>query len=181
MLTRDLYHHLSEQFQFFKGNVTLDGINFYYPESLYTPGESPLVLWLKPFMIPDVLQKPVNDQLVYLHRPHDFTNVYEYSQNMLKKNKNKKKKKKNVIHDKMEIDNLVEVSKIVYQKYSPYFPNRRNIITLSVHWCSNSTLSILNYTFFYCENGIHYDSYFIVLIKLAILFYTYTGFDSETG
>lgn len=100
-----------EKSQFFEGNIALDGINFYYPESLYTPGETPLVLWLKPFMIPDILQKPINDQLAHLHRPHDYTNIYEYSQNLLKKNKTKKKKK-NVISDKMELDNLVEVSRI---------------------------------------------------------------------
>lgn len=103
--------------QFFEGNIPLDGINFYYPESLYTPGETPLVLWLKPFMIPDILQKPVNDQLAHLHKPHDYTNIYEYCQKLLKKNKTKKKKK-NVICDKMELDNLVEVckKKIIFTK-----------------------------------------------------------------
>lgn len=60
-------------------------------------------------MIPDILQKPVNDQLAHLHKPHDYTNIYEYSQKLLKKNKTKKKKK-NVICDKMELD-IVEVCK----------------------------------------------------------------------
>lgn len=118
MITRDLYHHLLEKCQFFPENIELDGINFYYPESLYTPGETPLVLWLKPFMIPDVLQKPVNDQLVQLHRPPNYVNVFEYSQSLKKKNKKHKKKKDSTSnYDKMEVENehLVEVS--VYTLY----------------------------------------------------------------
>ncbi|KAL5244250.1 hypothetical protein ACI65C_011660 [Semiaphis heraclei] len=37
MVTRDLYHHILEKGQFFPNDIELDGINFYYPESLYTP------------------------------------------------------------------------------------------------------------------------------------------------
>lgn len=113
MVTRDLYQLILEKSQFFHDNIDLDGINFYYPESLYTPGESPLVLWLKPFMIPDVLQKPVNDHLVQLHRPPDYVNIFEYSQSLKKKNRRFKKKKNFTSNcDKMEIENLVEVSSI---------------------------------------------------------------------
>jgi len=113
MVTRDLFPHILEKSQFFHDNIDLDGINFYYPESLYTPGESPLVLWLKPFMIPDVLQKPVNDHLVQLHRPPDYVNIFEYSQSLKKKNRRFKKKKNFTSNcDKMEVENLVEVSSI---------------------------------------------------------------------
>lgn len=109
MLTSDLYSHILEKYQFFSDNVELDGINFYYPESLYTPGETPLVLWLKPFMIPDVLQRPVNDHLAQLHKPPNYVNVFEYSQSLKKKNKKSRKKKNALNCDKMEVDNLVEV------------------------------------------------------------------------
>lgn len=113
MVTTDLYQLILEKSQFFHDNIDLDGINFYYPESLYTPGESPLVLWLKPFMIPDVLQKPVNDHLAQLHRPPDYVNIFEYSQSLKKKNRRFKKKKNFTSNcDKMEIENLVEVSSI---------------------------------------------------------------------
>ncbi|XP_060835186.1 snurportin-1-like isoform X2 [Rhopalosiphum padi] len=110
MVTRDLYQHLLEKCQFFPDNIELDGINFYYPQSLYTSGETPLVLWLKPFMIPDVLQKPVNDQLAQLHRPPHYVNVFEYSQSLKKKNRKFKKKKNSISNnDKMDVENLVEV------------------------------------------------------------------------
>lgn len=111
MVTRDLYHHILEKGQFFPDDIELDGINFYFPESLYTPGETPLMLWLKPFMIPDVLQKPVNDHLLQLHRPPDYVNIFEYSQSLKKKSRKFKKKKNFTPNcDKMEVENLVEVS-----------------------------------------------------------------------
>lgn len=114
MVTKDLYPTVLEKYQFFPENVELDGINFYHPESLYTVGETPLVLWLKPFMMSDVLQIPINDNLAQLHKPPNYVNVIEYSQNLNFKKKNKKyKKKKNYIDcDKMEVDNLVEVSRM---------------------------------------------------------------------
>jgi len=112
MVTRDLYLHVLEKYQFFPENIDLDGINFYYPESLYTSGETPLVLWLKPFMIPDVLQRPINDQLAQLHKPPNYVNIIEYSQGLKKKTKKIKKKKNSFNCDKMDIDNLVEVSRV---------------------------------------------------------------------
>lgn len=107
MAASDLYPHLLEKTQFFHENVDLDGINFYYPQSLYTPGESPLVLWLKPFMIPEVLRRPVNDQLAV--KPPNYVNVFEFSQSLKKKNKRNKKKKNTSNYENMEIDNSIEV------------------------------------------------------------------------
>ncbi|XP_025415866.1 snurportin-1-like isoform X2 [Sipha flava] len=107
MAASDLYPHLLDKSQFFHENIDLDGINFYYPQSLYTPGESPLVLWLKPFMIPDVLRRPVNDQLVV--KPPNYVNIFEFSQSLKKKNKRNKKKKNASNCEKMEVDNLIEV------------------------------------------------------------------------
>lgn len=116
MIARDLYPQLLETWQHFSENVELDGINFYYPESLYTPGETPLVLWLKPFMIPDVLQRPVNDHLANFQKPPDYVNVFEYMNNLKKtkkiKNKNKKKKNNNSNCDVMEVDISTEVRKL---------------------------------------------------------------------
>ncbi|XP_050537420.1 snurportin-1 isoform X2 [Daktulosphaira vitifoliae] len=109
MLARDFYPLLLEKNDFFSENVQLDGINFYYPESLYTPGDTPLVLWLKPFMIPEVLQKPVNDQLIYLQKPLNYINIFEYIQNPEKKIKKNRKKKNSFNSDKMDVDKLVEV------------------------------------------------------------------------
>lgn len=113
MLTKDLYQHLIEKCQFFPENVELDGINFYYAQSLYTPGDSPLVLWLKPFMIPEILQKPVHELLVQLHKPPNYVNLFEHTRSS-KKNSKKNKKKKNSLFncDKMEVDNVAEVSRV---------------------------------------------------------------------
>ncbi|XP_039277511.1 snurportin-1 isoform X1 [Nilaparvata lugens] len=40
----------------------LDGLLFYHPEVFYSAGSTPLVGWLKPFMMPQVLSVPVSDQ-----------------------------------------------------------------------------------------------------------------------
>lgn len=107
MIASDLYPRLLENGQFFNDNVDLDGINFYYPHSLYTPGDTPLVLWLKPFMVPDVLSRPVNDNLVL--KPPNYVDIFEYSQSLKKKNKKNKKKKNGSNSEKMEVENSVEV------------------------------------------------------------------------
>ncbi|XP_014243006.1 snurportin-1 [Cimex lectularius] len=45
-----------ETHPFFSSNEPkVDGVIFYHKDSLYTPGKSPLVTWLKPFMLPDIL------------------------------------------------------------------------------------------------------------------------------
>lgn len=110
MVAHELYPLLLENFQFFPKNVYLDGINFYYSESLYIPGNTPLVLWLNPFMIPEVLGKQVNDQLA--QKPLDYVNIFEYCQQLKKKKRNTKKRRKNLQSEQMEIDNLTEVCKI---------------------------------------------------------------------
>ena len=35
--------------------IELDGLMFYHKKTAYTSGETPLVGWLKPFMVPEVL------------------------------------------------------------------------------------------------------------------------------
>ena len=35
--------------------LELDGLMFYHKKTAYTAGETPLVGWLKPFMVPEVL------------------------------------------------------------------------------------------------------------------------------
>ena len=35
--------------------LELDGLMFYHKKTAYTTGETPLVGWLKPFMVPEVL------------------------------------------------------------------------------------------------------------------------------
>ncbi|GMS84665.1 hypothetical protein PENTCL1PPCAC_6840, partial [Pristionchus entomophagus] len=40
----------------------VDGLLFYHPEVLYTPGQSPLVGWLKPWMLPEILNVPIPEK-----------------------------------------------------------------------------------------------------------------------
>jgi len=37
----------------------VDGLLFYHKEARYTPGQSPLVLWLKTYMLPEILGIPI--------------------------------------------------------------------------------------------------------------------------
>jgi len=39
----------------------LDGLLFYYSKVFYTPGQTPLVGWLKPWMLPEILGVEIND------------------------------------------------------------------------------------------------------------------------
>ena len=42
----------------------LDGLLFYHKQTCYTFGSTPLVLWLKAYMLPEILGVPVPDQLM---------------------------------------------------------------------------------------------------------------------
>lgn len=86
MVTSDFYEHILDNGQFFPENVNLDRIYFYNPESLYNFGDAPTAFWLKPFMITDVLQKPINNQ-IELQRPLNYVDIFEYDKN-LKTNEN---------------------------------------------------------------------------------------------
>lgn len=54
-----------------------DGILFYHKESLYISGFTPLVTWLKPYMVTEVFQIPVNE--AYLERkPKNYNNFQDF-------------------------------------------------------------------------------------------------------
>ena len=42
----------------------LDGLLFYHKELHYTPGVTPLIGWLKPWMLPEILSVPVPDSIM---------------------------------------------------------------------------------------------------------------------
>ncbi|CAI2347211.1 unnamed protein product [Caenorhabditis sp. 36 PRJEB53466] len=44
-----------------KPNFRLDGLLFYHNSVCYEPGQSPLVGWLKPWMLPEILNVPIPD------------------------------------------------------------------------------------------------------------------------
>lgn len=55
----------------------LDGLLFYHKQGFYTPKVSPLVGWLKPFMIPEVLKFNVSDSLMQ-KKPISYVNIQHH-------------------------------------------------------------------------------------------------------
>lgn len=54
-----------------------DGILFYHKESVYIPGFTPLVTWLKPYMVPEVFGCEINE--VYMEKkPKNYENFQEF-------------------------------------------------------------------------------------------------------
>lgn len=81
------------------GNITLDGILFYHRNAHYHSGQvTPLVVWLKPFMVPEVLGVEVADSFMS-ECPDDYVSKEQYIKEDRAKRKQKKSKKYN-----MEID-----------------------------------------------------------------------------
>ncbi|XP_049963715.1 snurportin-1 isoform X1 [Schistocerca serialis cubense] len=69
---------------------SLDGLLFYHSESHYTAGSTPLVGWLKPHMIPEVLGVDVHPR--YLEeRPSDYESVAVYVQKSAIAKRNKQR------------------------------------------------------------------------------------------
>lgn len=58
-------------------DVSIDGLLFYHLRAHYIAGSTPLVGWLKPFMIPDVLKFSVSVDLLY-EKPENYTNYKKY-------------------------------------------------------------------------------------------------------
>lgn len=46
---------------FSDNNPELDGLLFYHKHGFYEPGRTPLVGWIKPFMLPEKLNVPVHE------------------------------------------------------------------------------------------------------------------------
>ncbi|KRZ54201.1 Snurportin-1 [Trichinella nativa] len=53
----------------------VDGFLFYHKQSMYTPGPTPLVGWLKPFMLGDILKIPLPEEYC---NSNGGTGVYQY-------------------------------------------------------------------------------------------------------
>lgn len=53
---------LSQAYEIGGVEVKLDGVLFYYKEMFYRKGICPLVGWLKPYMVPEVLNIPVSEK-----------------------------------------------------------------------------------------------------------------------
>lgn len=55
----------------------LDGLLFYHRLGFYTPKVTPLVGWLKPFMLPEVLRVPVPESFLQ-KKPEKYENLKEH-------------------------------------------------------------------------------------------------------
>ena len=55
----------------------LDGVLFYNKKTFYTFGTTPLVLWLKAYMMPEILGVPVPDDQMS-QRPQDYTGFTQH-------------------------------------------------------------------------------------------------------
>lgn len=72
----------------------MDGLLFYHHEASYTGGRTPLVGWLKPYMVPEVLNIPVAAEYL-LTKPVKYRTLklyIEYVNSFKKKPKNYKVK-----------------------------------------------------------------------------------------
>lgn len=58
----------------------LDGLLFYHRKALYSFGCTPLVTWLKPFMLPEVLGISVPSPLD--EKPENYISFEDYMQNI---------------------------------------------------------------------------------------------------
>ncbi|XP_071642215.1 snurportin-1-like [Temnothorax longispinosus] len=85
----------------------LDGFLFYHNKALYTFGSTPLVTWLKPYMLPEVLGIFVPSPLD--EKPDDYIN-FEHHMQKIKAKKNQDTTKDNIVTDcSMEIEGAEEV------------------------------------------------------------------------
>ncbi|XP_063701232.1 snurportin-1 [Culicoides brevitarsis] len=67
------------RFPAFPGNKPkLDGLLFYHKESLYKSGKTPLVLWLFPFMVPEVLNLHSVHEAYMSQKPSHYEGYKQY-------------------------------------------------------------------------------------------------------
>uniref|UniRef100_T1ILI8 Snurportin-1 n=1 Tax=Strigamia maritima TaxID=126957 RepID=T1ILI8_STRMM len=69
--------------------VDLDGILFYHKQTHYVSGPTPLVNWLKAYMIPEVLDVDVMEKYLK-ERPADYVGITQYKESLSKKLKKNK-------------------------------------------------------------------------------------------
>ncbi|XP_067013726.1 snurportin-1 [Anabrus simplex] len=89
--------------------VILDGLLFYHSQCHYHCGTTPLVGWLKPFMLPDILNIPVAQEYMAM-KPEGYKNLIEHAEQQIQALKSKKwykvkkkKKKPSTKQESMEI------------------------------------------------------------------------------
>lgn len=127
-------YEVFQKYPMFDDGGKLDGFLFYHKESLYTCGESPLILWLFPFMIDEVLTMYKVNPKYNQERPLNYTNyldyIKEFTDKMEKKkiysDASKRRGKKVQIHKyKKEEVNESQVGNVLGSKNMCSYVNRR--------------------------------------------------------
>lgn len=89
--------------------LNLDGLLFYHKESHYVNGETPLVLWLLPFMIPEVLQAYLINPKYLNDKPKDYVNykiyIEHFNLKLIQKRNKRSKSKNNMDTEECEEEN----------------------------------------------------------------------------
>lgn len=86
---------------FSNAKAELDGFLFYHKDASYTAGQTPLVLWLFPFMVDELFEIKVNP-CYHATRPDNYTNYLDYIKEFDIKMKQRKGKKQRNTSDSME-------------------------------------------------------------------------------
>lgn len=89
-------------------NFPVDGVLFYHKRTHYTFGSTPLVLWLKPYMLPELLEIPVPETML-ANKPTLYSTYAEHLALV-------KKDQLNFFHEKQETVNLMDMGPPPKQK-----------------------------------------------------------------
>ncbi|KAK3606019.1 hypothetical protein CHS0354_025057 [Potamilus streckersoni] len=85
----------------------VDGLLFYHKTAKYEPGSTPLVLWVKPYILPEILDVQVAESFM-VEKPQGYINFAHHVENIKKgiepeRKKKKKKKKKSSFVPSVEL------------------------------------------------------------------------------
>lgn len=109
----DSQEHLIKPALYSDNKPVVDGFLFYHPEAIYMSGTTPLVGWLKGFMIPEIIGHLQLHPLYMEEKPADYTTLAEHVEKHGNTYGKKKKKTKSAVAEgeKMETDSGNKESK----------------------------------------------------------------------
>jgi snurportin-1 len=86
--------------------LPLDGLLFYHKKVNYLPGSTPLVGWLKGYMVPEVLGTPVSEELMR-QKPNSYASMKNYIQSYAEEELKKPRSRKNQKDDMDDLDSTL--------------------------------------------------------------------------
>ena len=101
--------HSFEKWPFFEKNIPkLDGLLFYHKDSHYVHGKTPLVTWLFPFMLPEVLDIHTIDGQYMAKKPANYVDYRKYIEEFEEKRNVKLNRRRGGRGQKMETEAIDE-------------------------------------------------------------------------